>query len=357
MKLNEMIKLIAVFFLLSFAFFLPAPGQNDTIDLHKLLNVNKINLFDSEEPLEITLRFDITQFKKSKFRKENQNALMTYYLNEKDSVTRNISLRSRGQFRLQYCDFPPIRLNLEKNEIPGDKFTGINKIKLVTHCRAGGGEYVLREYLVYKLFNVLTDYSFKVRLLKINYINTDKPNKPFVEQAFLIEPDEYLSKRLKSTQISPVRFSQKFVKPEVMDMVAVFNYMIGNYDWSVPILHNLVALAQSGIGQSNLGLVVPYDFDYSGFVNTSYAVPPETLPIKTVRQRLYLGICRSKEEFRKTLDEFLEKKEDLYKVINEFPYLKKSSKKEMTSYLDSFYADFGKRYNIVYKLLNECQNF
>jgi hypothetical protein len=314
-------------------------------------------LFDSEEPIEITLRFDITEFRKSKFKKENQDAIMTYYLNGKDTVSRSIKLRSRGEFRLQYCDFPPIRLNLDKENFPGDEFNGIDKIKLVTHCKAGNSEYVLREYLVYKLFNVLTDNSFKVRLLKIKYINTRKPDKPMVEEAFLIEPTEFLSKRLNSTEITSVRFSQKYVKQDVMDRVAVFNYMIGNYDWSVPVLHNLVAFSPRNLEYPNLGLVVPYDFDYTGIVNTSYAVPPETLPIKTVRERLYLGICRSEEDFRKTLNLFLEKKQEFYKVINEFPYLKKGSKKEMTAYLDTFYSEFGKRNNLVYKLLKECQDF
>jgi hypothetical protein len=103
--------------------------------------------------------------------------------------------------------------------------------------------------------------------------------------------------------------------------------------------------------------LVPYDFDYSGLVNAIYAVPPETLPIKSVRERLYLGICRSEQEFRHALDEFLEKKDDLYKVINDFPYLKKGSKKDMITFLNTFYLDFRKRSPIVYKLLNECQKF
>jgi hypothetical protein len=353
----KMIKYITIITFLSLVSFLPVHGQNDTIDLHKILNVSRTKLFESEEPIEITLRFDITEFRKSKFKKENQDAIMTYYLNGKDTVSRNIKLRSRGNFRLQYCDFPPIRLNLDKEDLPGDEFNEIDKIKLVTHCKVGGGDYVLREYLVYKLFNVLTDQSFKVRLVKIKYINSRKPDKPDIEEAFLIEPTEFLSKRLNSTEITPERFSQKFVKPEVMDRVAVFNYMIGNYDWSVPVLHNLAAFSPRNFEYPNLGLVVPYDFDYSGIVNTSYAVPPETLPIKTVRERLYLGICRSEEDFRKTLNVFLEKKQEFYKVINEFPYLKKSSKKEMTAYLDTFYAEFGKRNNLVYKILSECQDF
>jgi hypothetical protein len=357
--LRKMGKRLSFIVLISSVFFLSAQSQNDTIDLHKFIKVNKTTLFEDDKLLEITLRFDITLFKRNKFKNEYEDAIMTYYLNEKDTVTRKIRLKSRGNFRLEYCDFPPVRLNLNKNDVEtsDDSFAGIDKIKMVTQCKAGDSDYLLREFLVYKLYNVLTDFSFKVRLLKINYINTRKPEKPIIEYAFLIEPPEFFASRTNSFEIKPARFSQKYVKPEIMDRVAIFNYMIGNCDWSVPVLHNVVPFSEPKLIQPNLGLLVPYDFDYSGLVNAVYAVPPETLPIKSVRERLYLGICRSKEEFETDLNDFLLKKHDFYKVINEFPYLKKGSKKDMISFLNGFYLDFDKHNQIIYKLLNECQNF
>jgi len=37
---------------------------------------------------------------------------------------------------------------------------------------------------------------------------------------------------------------------------------------------------------------VPYDFDQSGIINTSYSNPSESLNIRSVRQRIYRGRCR-----------------------------------------------------------------
>ena len=102
---------------------------------------------------------------------------------------------------------------------------------------------------------------------------------------------------------------------------------------------------------------MPYDFDYSGLVNTDYALPFKDLGLKSVLERRYLGICRSQDIFTNELKEFLEKKTEFYKVINDFPYLNPKTKQEMISYLEGFFKDFDKHDIIVYKLLNGCIDF
>ena len=349
-----MVKRIYIGLFITVLLAFPAAGQNDTIDLSDLIGDSRTRLFDSDDLLEITLSFDITRLTRTKHINDDQEAVMTYYTPGKDTVTRIVRLRARGEFRRNYCDFPPIRLNLRQNELPGDKFHQIDKIKLVTHCKAGNSDYVLREYLVYKLFNVLTDFSFRVRLLKINYINTRRPGRSVSEYAFLIEPVEFLTVRTNSLEIKSLKLTQKSMHPEHMDRIAIFNYMIGNYDWAVPGLQNLLALTRPLSEQPHLGIVVPYDFDYTGLVNASYAIPPETLPIKSIRQRMYRGICRSEEDFRKSLNEFREKKEEIYAVIREFPYLRESSKKDIINYLGTFYRDLENRNILVQILLRDC---
>jgi hypothetical protein len=239
----------------------------------------------------------------------------------------------------------------------GDEFIGINKLKLVPYCKLGYEDYILREYLVYKLYNVLTDSSFRVRLMRITFINTAKNRKPLSQYGFAIEPIRLLEKRTHSREITSKVLTQKNIIPELMDRFAIFNYMIGNTDWSVPVLHNALVLSRADLFYSDLGLIVPFDFDYSGLVNAEYAIPVETLPIKTVRERLYLGVCRSEDAFKYAVKEFLEKKEQFFKVVNDFPYLSARSKKDIINYLEGFYADFDKRNTIVYKLRSECKNF
>jgi hypothetical protein len=237
-------------------------------------------------------------------------------------------------------------LNFKKQDSVGGEFSKIDKIKMVTHCSAGGEEYLLKEFLIYKMYNVLTEYSFRVRLLRVNYINTFKESKPIKEFAFLLEPVKSLEKRTNSIEIDSVHVTQKHIRRQVMDRMAIFNYMIGNTDWSVPIRHNTLTIAQGQYGGLESGIIIPYDFDYSGLVNTDYAIPFEGL-----------GVCRSEQEFNEALKEFQDKKEEILKVINEFPYLNAKSKKEMIVYLDGFYKSFDKRNSIVYLLLKDCLEF
>ncbi len=354
-------KIIPILIFLSCFYIQPAFGQVDSANAQYAVrdthNVN-IKLFESDDLFEIALRFDITTYKRKRSDSAYLDAVLTYYTSDKDSVNKNIKVRARGEIRRtsDICDFPPLSLNFRLKDSIAGEFIGINKLKLVPYCKLGYEDYVLREYLIYKLYNVLTDNSLRVRLMRITFINTAKDRKPLTQFGFAIEPIKLLEKRTSSREIKrPV--TQKNIKPEMMDRFAIFNYMIGNTDWSVPAGHNALVLSQPLSENPDLGLIVPFDFDYAGLVNALYAVPFESLPIKNVRERYYLGICRSEDVFRNDLKEFSEKKEQFFKVINDFPYLSPRSKKDITVFLEGFYRDFDKRNSIVYKLRSQCIDF
>jgi len=355
MRINFSILAGLLLFLVS-----PVLCQNDTINTRNsvadTLHENS-GLFDSNELLLISLKFDITQYKKKRSDKDYLDAILIYYTSDKDSTVKEIKVRSRGEFRREYCDFPPLLLNFRMKDSTTGEFYHIDKLKMVTQCKPANEEILLKEFLIYKLYNVLTENSFKVRLLRVNYINTFKKSKPVSEYAFVIEPIDLLTRRINSVKVLTTNLTQKNIKPEMMDRMAIFNYMIGNPDWSVPIQHNVLILSQPQSERPDLGIIVPFDFDFSGLVNTNYAIPFEGLRIKTVRERIYLGICREEQVFINALNEFLNKKDEFYKVINEFPYLNERSKKDMISYLDEFYRDFDKRNTIAKKLQIDCMHF
>jgi hypothetical protein len=325
---------------------------SDTID-------EDIKLFESDELLEISLKFDITHYRRNKDDKEYLPAILIYHTSPTDSIVKKLRVKCRGITRLSICSFPPLMLNFHMNDSVDGQFSQVDKIKMVTHCSTGGEDYLLKEYLIYKLYNVLTDYSFRVRLLRVNYINTFKESKPIRTFAFVIEPKENLCKRLNAIEVeTTMNITQKHIRQDVMDRMAIFQYMIGNTDWTVPIFHNnVLIMSQSNLQGLEPGIAVAYDFDYSGLVNASYAVPAEQLKLNSVLERRYLGICRSEETFIDDLKEFADKKEDFYRVINEFQYLSPKIKKQMISYLDGFYKGFDKRNSVVNKLLNECVSF
>lgn len=337
----------------------PVFSQNNAVDTsYTVIDTipGNLSLFDRDDILEISLSFDITYYRKKKPDEEYLDAKITYYQGADDSITKDIKVRSRGFFRREYCDFPPLLLNFREKDPPGMEFSRVNKLKLVTLCKKGYEDYLLREFLIYKLYNALTDKSLKVRLMRINYINTAKGNKSFREFAFAIEPVEFFSERTKTFATEAISISRDRIEPEWLDRLALFNYMIGNTDWSVYGQHNVIVLSQGLAKKSDLGLIVPYDFDYSGLVNTHYAAPAKGLTTKSVRERVYLGPCRDRETFIKALEEFPGKKDEFYRIIREFPYLKEKSRNDMIRYLDSFYDGFDKRNTNVISIMNDCES-
>ncbi|MBN1791891.1 MAG: hypothetical protein JW830_15440 [Bacteroidales bacterium] len=313
--------------------------------------------FDTDDLMKIVLRFDITYYKKKKPTEEYLDALLTYYIGETDSINKNIKLRARGNFRRTFCDFPPLLLNFWVSDTLGGEFRGIDKMKLVPHCKPAFEAIILREYLAYKLYNILTESSLRVRLLEIEYIDTHKKSKPIKEYGFAIEPYEHFDKRTHSREVNMTNLTQKHIRPDVMDRVAIFNYMIGNTDWSVPNQHNVQIFSQFSTKETSLGILVPYDFDHSGLVNAYYAYPFKDLPIETVRDRLYLGICREMEAYQDAIREFADKKEAFYKVIRDFEYLPERSKKDMINFLNGFYGKFDRWDTIVSDMLKTCKDF
>jgi hypothetical protein len=314
-------------------------------------------LFTTDDLLSISLRFDLREYVRKRPKDEYMEALLTYYISDTDSINKEIRLRSRGEFRHGRCPFPPIMINVKDSEFGTADSFNLKKIKLVTHCSLGIQDNVLKEYLIYKLYNALTDLSFKVRLLNVHYIDSKKRRKTINSYAFLIEPVDLLEIRTNSIEIEDESLTQLNVLPEIMDRVCIFNFMIGNTDWAVNRLHNCKAFVSNEFSGSSLLSIVPYDFDYSGLVGASYSVPAKGLPIKTVQDRYYLGICRSDEEYRNALQEFSDHKDDFYQIINEFPYLNEKSKKQMIRYLDEFYSGFDKNYSVINPILRTCKDF
>jgi hypothetical protein len=334
-------------------------SQNDTIsNSYAAIDTlqKDFGLFTNDEIFELSLRFDIDEYKRTKNEDIYLNAVLTYHINSKDSINRAIKLKSRGIARRKICQFPPLSLNFKKAEFVKEDLKKIEKVKLVTHCERGNEEYLFREYLVYKLYNVLTDNSFKVRLVKINYINTHKKSKPVSTYAFFIEPLEFLAERTNSLKVEKMNLGPNNILPEIMDRVSIFNYMVGNTDWSVPGQHNCKILSMKDSAHPELGMLVPYDFDYTGLVNSKYAVPYEPLGLENVRERYYLGMCRSEDVFSNALKEFSDKKEECYKVITDFPLLSEKSKKDMIGFLDSFFQGIGKQ-NVLSDMKRTCKNF
>jgi len=89
--------------------------------------------------------------------------------------------------------------------------------------------------------------------------------------------------------------------------MSLFQYMIGNTDYSIMQLHNVIMLDDAG----GIRYTVPYDFDYSGLVGAHNAVPAKGLNLPSVRERMYRGPCKAEAEIEAALKPFREKQAGL----------------------------------------------
>ena len=340
---------------------LPVSAQNDTTktkEKNKGPQKQDISLFGSDEILNVSLHLDLAAFAKKPSKSDTFEAEMTIHVNETDSINRSVTIKYRGISRYEICSFPPMQLNFKK-PLYSDSVK-IKKLKLVTHCQANviNDEYVVREYLVYKLFNALTDTSFRVRLLRVNYIDSKGKKKTIAKYGIFIEPTEMVVKRTNSVAVKTGTLNQNSIIPNVMDRVAIFNYMVTNWDWSIPGQHNVEVIKPLSFNPGGLGIAIPYDFDLTGVVNADYAIPPPNLEIENIRQPIFTGICRTSEVYKEDLKIFSDSKEKLYSVVNEFSHLNQRSKKDITNFLDQFFNQLEKPKsidNLIDVFLKSCK--
>jgi hypothetical protein len=152
---------------------------------------------------------------------------------------------------------------------------------------------------------------------------------------FIIESNSLLANRLGGVVIEKMDIATWNTEPHQLTLMAIFQFMIGNTDWAIPLLHNIRLISAF---PARYPIPIPYDFDYSGMVNTHYATPHESLPIVSVRDRLYQGIClSSEEEYQEYFQQYLDVREDMYALVENFELLDSKQKDEMIGYLDSFY--------------------
>jgi hypothetical protein len=317
-----------------------------------------LDIFNQDQALGITLETDFVNLSKRKHNKEDQEAMLTYGFNDTVQVTRKIKVQPRGNFRLKNCHNPPLQLNLPKKEAAFKQFEEFDKIKMVGNCKnyKTFEQYILAEYLVYKTYNLLTAYSFRVRLLKVHYIDSkgNDNRKPQGTYAFLIEPEKQLARRLEGVLIDRQNLSPHGMDAEATLLMDVFQYMIGNTDWAVEALHNIKLVKSNDVSKPTPS-PVPYDFDYSGLVNTSYAKPAEALSIKTVRERLFRGVCHRREEYEHAFELFRQKRDAIYQLYQNFELLDPLYKAQILNYLDAFYQIIDAPASVEQQFLGNCR--
>lgn len=295
------------------------------------------DLFKSEEILDLKLSGDTKSLFNDRTGTTSYRPMQLSYTDQNgEQIVIPLKVKTRGNFRRmrENCFYPPLRLNFSKSKTPEDcLFAGQDKMKLVTPCR--DQKYVIREYLVYKLYNLLSEKSFRARLVRVVYENDKKGKATDPLYGILLEDQDQMaarnySKIIKVNGIRPNKTSEDHFLP-----VAVFEFMIGNTDWSTQYRHNIKLLREDSTAKI---IPVPYDYDHAGVVQAPYAMPSPALQLSSVRDRRYRGYCvEDLSIFEPVITRFNSLKDDFYKVYTECTMLEERYIRQTIKFLDDFY--------------------
>lgn len=265
-----------------------------------------------------------------------------------DGARFDVQVSARGMFRRisGACNFPPLRIAFQQEQVRGTLFQGQNRLKLVTQCRPNYQHLIVLEYTAYRLYNAITPYSFRAHPLRVTYRDTEGRRREEIQFNYVTEDIDDVAHRnhRSAVQIQSGAYRSEHLDPRTTALVSVFEFMIGNLDWDFlnitegrACCHNINHLGASQTATDGL-IPVPYDFDHSGFVNAPYATPPEGIPIRNVRQRYYRGYCRHNDQLPAVLELFRQHRNEFNAIIDGETRLTDARRRQAHQYIDDFFA-------------------
>lgn len=303
-------------------------------------------LFQSDEVLKAVLTAPIAQT----FDQRHQDVRLYFpgqwtYIDD-DGETRRlvVSIRTRGNFRRQYCELPPLQLNFKKSQVKNTLFAGQDKLKVVAPCKSAPKfqQYVILEYLAYRTLEILTDYSFKTRLVRLSYVDSEEKIDPWTDIVFVIEDDADVAKRLELDRfaVEEVQFSE--LDREKTALAELFQFLIANNDYSVlrsaegeNCCHNVQVMVEKDTEGPRIP--IPFDFDMSGLVNATYAAPPNHLPIRDVRFPYYTGLCHPSGVLDGAIAHVVSKREEIIALFENTKELDPKVRAKALDLVEKFY--------------------
>jgi len=286
----------------------------------------------------------------------------TYVDDDGETKRLDVSIRTRGRFRRSYCVLPPLQLNFKKSQVEGTLFTGQDKLKLVAPCKddTRHQQYVVLEYLAYRTFEIITEYGFRTRLVRLSYVDRDDNLEPWTDLTFVIEDDADMARRLGLERLRLPSIKYKELDHPKAALVQLFQFLIANNDYSLlkPTIdddccHNIDVL---GVEDSEDGRVpIPFDFDMSGMVNAGYAAPPRQVPVRDVRQRYFYGLCLPPEILSDAISHFQSKRDEIFSLYANSAELDDKNKEKSLKYIQEFYDILDSPQQTNREIIDRCR--
>ncbi len=331
-----------------------ASAQEEDAKPAKIFTTNDIISARVEGPWRTIMRY--------KDRGDSWPGVFKYTAADGQTVTIPIEITTRGLTRLGVCEFPPMRFDFDKEAAKGTAFRGAGSLKLVTHCMPNKKfeQNTIKEYLSYRIYNLVTDKSFRVQGLDLAYASDADDGSPIERFAFLIEDPDDVAKRNDLVKLDANFIEPGDLDPQETGRFMMFQYLISNLDWSVlsgrkdACCHN-ARLIGEGDGVIPM-FSIPYDLDSSGLVNASYASPPEGLPVRNVRQRLYRGFCIQNDEIMPALEEMRARRADFEALFENEERLDKRQRSDALKFMAGFYEDLASSEDVTERLIDNCRD-
>lgn len=303
-------------------------------------------LFESDENLAVTVTAPWGEITGNRKNQDPYPATVEYTDHTGKRVSHRGTVERRGVKRQQACRFPPIKLRFEKEAVKDSLFRGQQSLKMVTHCQSSEryDQYYILEMMAYRMYNEITDYSFLVRPLTITYRDSDNGETEEPRFAFLIEDDSDVAKRNGLKKLEVARTSPSRLDLDTASDMSLFQYMIGNTDWS-PLIgpdpkeccHNIKLIAPRPLQDDDTIWPVAYDFDSTGLVDPPYAAPPENLGVRSITQRVYRGYCALNAGLPDARAKAISMEADIMAVLDSDPRLEDRPKKKAATYLEKYF--------------------
>ncbi len=310
---------------------------------------------DDESVIQAKLTSDFKFLRKTKMNTAYQDAVFTMFNENGDSLSLDVKVKVRGEFRRAQCSFPPIKIKFKKDDFTNSSVKKYNKLKWITHCQSGKSQSdkVIEEYLIYKSYEYLTNFSFRVRLMAVEYVDTGSKKSPGTYYAFITEDIDQVAERNGALEVENITLHPELADREISTILPLAMYMIGFTDWSVMKQHNIKLIKIEN--SLRKPIPIPYDFDYSGIIDPAYAVPPEFLGIESITQRVYRGFCRLDGEWNDARKLYSDNKENILNVWRNDQQLSEKAAKTDVKYLEEFFDILEVDKKFARTVLAECR--
>ncbi|MDO8501301.1 MAG: hypothetical protein Q7S20_05625 [Gemmatimonadaceae bacterium] len=294
--------------------------------------------FFAAEPLPVTLTTNVKRIRGDKGDKAPWRPARISFTDASGKVVSlPTELRTRGIWRLKNCEFPPLRVNFKADSAKGTMFQGLDKPKLVNYCRNTDDyeQFIIQELQLYRIYNLLTPFGYRARLLQVTYTDSASGKVIARRAAILLEEPEMLAARMGGPRVEDKGAKASDLEPYHDALIGIFQYFIGNTDFSIAGLHNVELVSQPA-GDI---IPIPYDFDFSGVINAPYATVDPKLSVQRVRDRLFRGYCVEPEAWAKAIAKFNEQKDAVYGLYRDSigKLIKQKTVEETLKYYDDFF--------------------